>query len=141
MLTRILGPGATLCDGITRRELLRVGGLSLFGGMTLPNLLRGDESSRVPRGKARSVILFNLLGGPSHQDMFDMKPEAPPEIRGAFRPIATSLPGLQICEHLPQTAKWMHKATLIRSVTHTYNAHNPLAMMTGYIGETAQTFA
>jgi hypothetical protein len=138
----IHGPGAKLCDGITRREAMRVGGLSLFGGLTLPRMLEAVErQSARPRGSAKSVILFNLLGGPSHQDMFDMKPDAPAEIRGAFRPIATSLPGLQICEHLPRTAKWMHKATVIRSITHTYNAHNPLAMMTGFSGgDNGQTF-
>src|SRR5262245_22222463 len=107
----ILGGGTKLCDGITRRELMRVGALSLFGGMTLPALLRAaDAPAARRRGPARSVILFNLLGGPSHQDMFDLKPDAPPEVRGEFRPIATSLPGLQVCEHLPRTAKWMHKA-------------------------------
>jgi hypothetical protein len=140
----ILGQGSKLCDGITRREAMRVGGLSLFGGFTLPRLLQASDQRSTARrsGKARSVILFNLLGGPSHQDMFDMKPDAPAEIRGQFRPIATSLPGLQICEHLPRTAKWMHKATVVRTVTHTYNAHNPLAMMTGFAGgENSQIFA
>ncbi len=67
-------------------------------------------------------------------DMFDMKPQAPLEIRGEFQPIDTSLPGLSICEHLPNTARWMHKACVIRTVTHGYNAHNPLAMMTGFTG-------
>jgi hypothetical protein len=140
----ILAQGGKLCDGITRREAMRVGGLSLFGGLTLPRLLEAAEKRAPARrtGKARSVILFNLLGGPSHQDMFDMKPEAPREIRGEFRPIATSLPGLQICEHLPRTAKWMRRATVIRTVTHNYNAHNPLAMMTGFAGgENSQIFA
>ena len=80
--------------------------LSLFGSMTTPRLLRAADSGGATRpGKAKSVILFNLLGGPSHQDMFDLKPTAPAEIRGEFRPIATSLPGLQICEHLPSTAR------------------------------------
>src|SRR4051794_16592306 len=117
----ILGQGSKLCDGITRREAMRIGGLSLFGGLTLPRLLQASEKRSTSRrsGKAKSVILFNLLGGPSHQDMFDMKPDAPAEIRGQFRPIATSLPGLQICEHLPRSAKWMHKATVIRTMTHT----------------------
>lgn len=137
----ILGNATKLCDGITRRELLRVGGLSLFGGMTLPRLLQAADRPAA-RGKARSVILFNLLGGPSHQDMFDLKPDAPAEIRGEFKPIATSVPGLSICEHLPQSARWMHRASLIRTVTHTYNAHNPLALMTGYAGgDPAQLFA
>jgi hypothetical protein len=131
----VLGKGTRLCDGLTRRELMRVGALSLFGGMTLPRLLQaGERAQPRKRGPARSVILFNLLGGPSHQDMFDLKPSAPPEVRGEFRPIATSLTGLQICEHLPQTARWMHRACLIRTVTHHYNAHNPLAMMTGFAG-------
>src|SRR5262245_49966785 len=137
----VLGRGTRLCDGLTRREVLRAGGLSLFAGMSLQRLLKVSASSSRRTGAARSVILFNLLGGPSHQDMFDLKPSAPPEIRGEFRPIASSLPGLQVCEYLPNTAKWMHKACLVRTVTHNYNAHNPLAMMTGFAhGDPAQTF-
>jgi hypothetical protein len=131
----LFGPATRLCDGITRRELMRIGGLSLFGGASVPRLLRAAEQRPArSRGPARSVILFNLLGGPSHQDMVDLKPNAPPEIRGEFRPIATPLVGLQVCEHLPNLARWMHRAALVRTVTHTYNAHNPLAMMTGFTG-------
>ena len=79
-------------DGGTRRELLRVGALSLFGSMTTPRLMRTAGSGGATRpGEARSVILFNLLGGPSPQDMFDLKPLAPAEIRGEFRPIAISV--------------------------------------------------
>src|SRR5262249_11303905 len=138
----ILGSGARLCDGITRREALRVGGLSLFAGMSLPRVLEASDPVPSRRGTARSVILFNLLGGPSHMDMFDMKPNAPAEIRGEFQTIPTSLPGLDICEHLPRMAQWMHRAALIRTVTHNYNAHNPLAMMTGFAGgANSQTFA
>ena len=134
-MLRILGNRTRLCDGMSRREMMRVGGLSLFSGMTLPRLLRAASAAEPSRpGTAKSVILFNLLGGPSHMDMFDMKPQAPVEVRGLFRPIDTSLPGLQICEHLPQTARWMHRASLIRTVPHNYNAHNPLAMVTGYAG-------
>jgi hypothetical protein len=135
----VLGRGSKLCDGFTRREILRVGGLSLFGGLTAPRLLRAAEQGlERGRGRAKSVILFNLLGGPSHMDMFDMKPLAPAEVRGEFKPIATSLPGLHICEHLPNTAKWMHKACLIRTISHTYNSHDPLAIMTGFTGGNAQ---
>ena len=134
-MLRILGTRAPACDGTSRREVLRVGGLSLFGSMTLPRLLqaaaRGQHS---PTPKARSIILVNLFGGPSHLDMFDMKPDAPAEVRGEFWPIATSVPGLRICEHLPRLARWMHKATLIRSVSHTYNSHNPYAVLTGFTG-------
>jgi len=135
-MLRILGNRTQLCDGVTRRELMRVGGLSLFGGMTLPRLLAAARPSPAAPigGSAKSVILLNLLGGPSQMDMFDMKPHAPVEVRGEFQPIDTSLPGLQICEHLPNTARHMHKATIVRTVTHTYNAHNPLAMMTGFTG-------
>jgi len=144
-MIHVLGGGSRLCDGVTRRELMRVGGLSLFGGLALTRLLEARDSAAASKrrhGTARSVILFNLLGGPSHQDMFDMKPDAPPEIRGEFRPIQSSVAGLQVCEHLPKAARLMHKACLIRSVTHNYNAHNPLAMMTGFAGgENAQITA
>ena len=132
-MLRILHGGSTLCDGITRREALRVGGLSLFGTLTLPRLLAARErQSRRRAGKARSVLMFNLLGGPSHMDMVDLKPEAPAEIRGEFRPIATSVPGVRICEHLPRLARWLHKATLIRTFSHGFNSHDPLPFMTGY---------
>ncbi|MDA0834326.1 MAG: DUF1501 domain-containing protein [Planctomycetota bacterium] len=121
--------------GFSRRDVLQIGGLSLFSGMNVPRLLRAaDATIGNPERKAKSVILFNLLGGPSHQDMFDLKPEAPVEVRGEFRPIDTSLSGLQICEHMPGISRIMHRAALIRSVTHGYNAHNPLPIMTGYSG-------
>jgi hypothetical protein len=76
--------------------------------------------------------MFNLLGGPSHIDMFDLKPDAPAEIRGEFRPIASSVPGVMVCEHLPNLAKLMHKACLIRTFSHEFNSHDPLPFMTGY---------
>jgi hypothetical protein len=127
------GPERLLCDGLTRRELMRVSGLSLLSGMTLPRLSRAAESSVAkPSGPAKSVILFNLLGGPSQLDMFDMKPRAPVEVRGEFTSIQTTLPGLQICEHMPNIARIMHKTALIRTVTHGYNSHNPLNIMTGW---------
>jgi hypothetical protein len=128
----ILGPASRLCDGVTRRELLRVGALSLFGGMTTPRLLQARDSGPARTQRARSVIMFNLLGGPSHIDMFDLKPHAPAEIRGEFGPIATSLPGLSICEHLPNLARLMHKACLIRTFSHGFNSHDPLPFLTGY---------
>ncbi|MGE0606915.1 MAG: DUF1501 domain-containing protein [Pirellulales bacterium] len=118
---------------LPRRELLRAGGLSLFGGLTLPRLLQAAENGgNAGRGPAKSILLFNLLGGPSHQDMFDLKPAAPVEIRGEFQPIATSLPGLQICQHLPNLARWMHRGTLIRTFSHLFNSHDPLPIMTGF---------
>jgi hypothetical protein len=134
-LLRILGHQQRLCDLVSRRELMQVGALSLFGGMTLPQFLRAaDATPKMPRGTAKSVIFFNLLGGPSHQDMFDLKPAAPKEIRGEFNPIPTSVPGLQICEHLPNTARRMDRACLMRTVSHTLDTHNPLPIITGFTG-------
>lgn len=132
-MLRVMGRPRVLCDGIPRRELMRAGALSLFGGLTLPRLLEASgQAAPGRRGSARSIILFNLLGGPSHIDMFDMKPDAPEGIRGEFRPIETTLPGLRICEHLPRLARWMHRATLIRSFSHSFNSHDPLPFLTGY---------
>ncbi len=132
-MLRILGVPSTACDGLTRRELLTVGALSLGAGLTLPQFLHATEQ-RPGQGRAKSVILLDLFGGPSHLDTFDPKPAAPREIRGEFQTIRTSLPGLLVSEHLPHTAKLMHRTSLIRSVSHGYNSHNPYAVMTGYTG-------
>ena len=134
-MLRLLSGASQTCDGTTRRELLRVGALSMFGGLTLPRLLQA-EAQQPPRpdGRAKAVILLNLFGGPSHLDMFDPKPAAPSEIRGEFQAIATSVPGVQICEHLPRTAASLHRATLIRTHSHPYNSHNPYNVLTGFSG-------
>lgn len=131
----MLGNPRRCCDGWTRRETLQAGGLSLLGGLfTLPNLLKAEES-RVPThdrpGRAKSVILLYLLGGAATQDMWDLKPDAPAEIRGEFKPIPTNVPGIQICEHLPRMARWMHRAALVRSVNHRAGCHNCLPSYTG----------
>ena len=134
-MLRILGSGNRLCDGLSRRELMRVGGLSLFGGLNwlqTARVAQAENTSGESRGPAKSVIMFNLLGGPSHIDMFDMKPEAALEIRGEFSPISTSVPGLSICEHLPKLSQWMHRGTLIRTFSHMFNSHDPLPFMTGF---------
>ncbi|MFP6765878.1 MAG: DUF1501 domain-containing protein, partial [Planctomycetaceae bacterium] len=131
-MLRITGSSTQLCDGITRRDLMQVGAISSLG-LALPEPLQAIAAGR-PDGAARSVILVNLLGGPSHIDMFDMKPLAPVEIRGGFDPISTSVPGLQICEHLPLTARTMHHSTLIRTHSHLYNTHSPYNLLTGYSG-------
>lgn len=134
-MLRVLGNESTPCDGLSRRELLRVGALSLFGSMTLPRLLEARErSSGASKPKTRTVILLNLFGGPSHIDTFDVKPAAPVEVRGEFRPISTSLPGIQVCHLLPRIARWMNRTCLIRTVSHGYNSHNPYSVMTGYAG-------
>jgi len=131
----MLGSRRRLCDGLTRRETLKAGSLSLLGGaFNLPSLLAAEEKrgTGARPGKARSVILLYLLGGAPTQDMFDLKPNAPDRIRGEFKPVASNVPGIQVCEHLPLTARWMHRAALVRSVNHKAGCHNPLASYTGY---------
>src|SRR5262249_41024831 len=131
----MLGSPRRCCDGLTRRETLKAGALSFLGGFfNLPSLLQAEENRQeyVHPGKAKSVILLYLLGGAATQDMFDLKPNAPPEIRGEFKPIATNVNGIQICEHLPRMAQWMHKAAIIRSVNHKAGCHNCLPCYTGY---------
>src|SRR5215468_5252929 len=101
----ILGRETKLCDGITRRELLRVGGLA-FAGLSLADVLRLQAATPTPTAaRAKSVILIWLRGGASHLDSYDMKPDAPAEIRGEFSPIQTNVPGIQVCEHMPMHAR------------------------------------
>ncbi|MCH7728296.1 MAG: DUF1501 domain-containing protein, partial [Planctomycetes bacterium] len=108
----------------TRRGMLHVGALGA-AGMALPQLLVSDAlASNRLRGAAKSCILFFLEGGPSHIDLWDMKPGAPAEVRGEFRPISTSLSGVHVCEHLPMMARQMHQLAQIRSVHHKVNDHN-----------------
>jgi hypothetical protein len=106
----------------SRRDWLRLGGLGAFG-LSLPALLRAGESAR-RRPVARSCVLFLLHGGPSQLDTWDLKPDAPDNIRGEFKPIATTVPGLRICEHLPRLAQRAHLFSLVRSMTHTAINHN-----------------
>ena len=130
-MLRVLGNKSTACDGLNRREAMQVGGLSLFSGLTLPNLLSADDRGL---GRAKSVILVNLFGGPPHMDMFDLKPNAPEETRGEMKSTSTSVPGLQICDLMPQIATIMDRATLIRTYSHRYNSHNPYNVLTGFDG-------
>ncbi len=109
----------------TRRELLKVGGLGLLG-LQLPGLLHASERGR-SKTRARAVIFLHQFGGPSHHDTLDMKPDAPAAIRGEFRPMATSVPGVQICERLPRLARVLDKCTLVRSVHHEMKNHNSAA--------------
>jgi hypothetical protein len=131
----MLGSKRRLCDGLTRRETLKAGALSLLGGaFNLPSLLALEQNRKAHDrpGKAKSVILLYLLGGAPTQDMFDLKPNAPEKIRGEFKPIASNVAGIQICEHLPLSARWMHKTALVRSVNHKAGCHNPLPSYTGH---------
>src|SRR5207302_11085355 len=113
------------CDGTTRRDFLTVGGTILGGMLSLPRLLAAEARSGIKSHKA--VINVFLPGGPPHLDMWDLKPDAPAEVRGEFRPIATAVPGLQICEHLPRLAGLARSYTLVRSVSH--NNHNHTSMI------------
>lgn len=111
---------------LLRRDVLRIGGLGMLG-LSLPRLLAAEALASTPAARAKSVVFLFQFGGPSHLETFDMKPDAPSGIRGQFAPIPSSAPGIQICEHLPETAKIMDKVTLIRSVHHTMKSHNPAA--------------
>ncbi len=111
---------------VNRRDLLRIGGPGMLG-LTLPKLLRAQESqgtAAAPEARAKSVIFLFQWGGPSHVDTFDMKLTAPQEYRSKYSPISTSVPGMHVCEHLPETAKMMHHFAQIRTVHHTMNNHN-----------------
>ena len=127
MLTFYRSEGSRYCDGMTRRDVLRVGSLG-WGGLTLPGLLRLGEATAAEPGsrlthRARSVIILYLSGGPSQLDMWDMKPSAPEEIRGTFQPIKTNVPEIQVCEHMPRMARLADKYTIIRSMSHHEGDH------------------
>jgi len=138
-MLRILGSPKRFCDGLTRRDMLLAGGLGLCG-LGLADLLRAEES-RPPRpadartgrafGKAKSCILLFLYGSPSQLETFDMKPEAALEVRGEFKPIRSRVPGLDVCELLPNAAKVMDKVTVLRSLTHPYPIHGVAYATTG----------
>ncbi len=127
----IKGNQARLCDGITRRDLVRVGALGTMG-LGLPELLRGEAAAAAAAkavgktGKSpKNCIIFFLMGGQSQLDMWDMKPDAPEMIRGEFKPISTNVDGIQICEHMPRLAKMADKFAIIRSMTHYVKNHAP----------------
>jgi hypothetical protein len=113
---------ARYCDGLRRRDFLRVGALGA-AGLSLADFLRLAEAGEVQRPRATSAIFINLSGGPSHIDTFDMKPDAPAEYRGEFRPSATNVPGMAFCEHLPRLAGCADKFALLRGVSHSLTEH------------------
>jgi hypothetical protein len=132
----ILGRGVCLCDGLTRREVLRVGGLA-FTGLLWSDRLRSRAAAAGQRGtfgKAKACILVFNYGGPSHLDIWDLKPDAPPEISGEFKPIATCVPGVSICGHLPRLAGLAKHYAIVRSVNHRDNDHaiGAYLALTGY---------
>jgi hypothetical protein len=110
------------CDGLRRRDFLKVGVLG-GAGLTLSGYLRMLRAGEVAPAKAKSAVFINLGGGPSHMDMFDLKPDAPAEFRGEFNPIKTNVEGIEICEHLPRLAACADKYAILRGVSHTLAAH------------------
>lgn len=120
---------STHCDGFSRRNFLKVGGMAA-GGLSLDQVL-AMESKSGSSSPHKSIINIYLPGGPSHLDMFDMKPDAPSEIRGEFRPIGTNVPGIQICELFPKLAKIADKFAIVRSLSDSDGAHDCYQCMTG----------
>jgi hypothetical protein len=123
------------CDGLNRRQALRLGSTSLLGGLALPQLLAmQDAQAAKSKARVKSCIFIMLEGGPSHIDMWDLKPEAPAEIRGSFQPVSTNVPGTQISEILPHCGKIVDKFTIMRSHSHKDNAHQTGRhwVLTGY---------
>lgn len=129
MLT-IPGTRSQYCDGMSRRSWMQIGGLAL-GGMALPDILRAEAQSGGQK-RVKGIIMVLLPGGPSHLDMYDLKPEAPAEIRGEFQPIATNVPGIHICELMPRLAGIADKLTFIRSLIGFRNDHNTHWCSTGW---------
>lgn len=136
-MLHILGSTSRLCDGLSRRELLRAGGLSLLG-LSAADLLKTDRLSVADEpttlrsfGKAKACILLYLYGAPSQLETYDPKLDAPVEIRGEFKAIDSAVPGLQVCEHLPNLARVLDRATVVRSMTHPYNIHSAAYALTG----------
>jgi hypothetical protein len=134
-MLKILGSRRAACDGIVRRDFLQAGGIALLG-LGLDRVLRAEESLPVTErernfGRAKSCILVYLYGSPSQLETFDVKPEAPLEIRGELGTIPTSIPGYRICELLPETARVIDRTTVVRSMTHPYPVHGIAYATTG----------
>ena len=121
-MLRVVAGRARLCDGLTRRDFLTVGAL---GALSLGRKSRAATNSQLPPGlgRAKRCLLLFLTGGPPQHDTWDMKPQAPAEIRGELNPIASSVPGTQICELFPKLAKLAHQYCIVRSITHADTVH------------------
>ncbi|MCA9101515.1 MAG: DUF1501 domain-containing protein, partial [Planctomycetales bacterium] len=143
-----------LCDGVSRRELLRIGGLGMLGSLNmsalaLPQLIGSAQASALTEGsgkmfgRAKNIIFLYLTGGPPQHETFDPKPDAPVELRGPFQPIATNVPGIQFCELLPRTSRIADKLAIIRSMATDDHIHSSSGawVLTGYkyVGTNART--
>ena len=129
MLTLLGRKAFRQCDGVSRRSFLQIGGLAL-GGLTLPELLQAEAASGAGHSH-KAVIMIYLTGGPPHQDMVDLKPDAPSDIRGEFDPIDTSLPGVQISEYMPRLAARMDRLVTIRTLVGSDGRHSSFQCVTG----------
>jgi hypothetical protein len=128
----IQGQASRFCVGVSRRGFLKIGGLSFGGGaFTLADLMRA-EAAQGKSNSHKALINIFLAGGPPHQDMWEIKTEAPSEIRGDFKPIKTNVPGIEICEVFPKIAGLMDKAAVIRSVVGCHGGHDGFQCMTGW---------
>ena len=138
----IWGDRQPFCDGVSRRGFLKVGAFGV--GLSLADVLSLRAAARTKAGPAgaasrgKSAIMIYLPGGPSHMDMYDLKPEAPAEFRGEFKPIATNVPGVQVCEHFPLQAKMWDRLAAVRSIV-TVNEHSDTMVMTGFPDRTNRT--
>ncbi|HIL71304.1 MAG TPA: DUF1501 domain-containing protein, partial [Verrucomicrobia bacterium] len=130
MLSILENSSSEFCDGMSRRNFLKIGGLAL-GGLSLPEILKAESTSKGGKTQ-KSLIMIFLPGGPPHQDMFDLKMDAPSGIRGEFQPIRTNVPGIHICELFPRLARLMDKLAIIRSVTGASGDHDAYQCMTGH---------
>lgn len=135
-MLRIVGSGQRHCDGLARRGFLQIGGLAL-GGLSLPEMLRAEAATagieRPRKGLGhKAIIMIYCSGGPSHQDTFDLKMDAPREYRGEFTPISTNVPGVEICEYFPRLARSMDKFAIIRSLYGGPDQHASDLCMSGY---------
>lgn len=131
-MLKILDPAdreSRFCDGLSRRNFLKIGALGA-AGLTLPQLLEAEARAGI-KNSTKSVILIYLVGGPPHQDLFDLKPEAPAEVAGPWKPIKTNVSGVEICELLPMMSQMMDKFTVIRSLSDAQADHDAIQCYTG----------
>ena len=129
MLT-LRGSPIQCCDGLSRRSFLQIGSLAV-GGLSLHDVIRAEQSQGPTNRSSKSVIMVYLSGGLAHQDTFDLKPDAPREIRGEFTGIDSSLPGYQVSELLPQTAHCIHRLAVVRSLVGLQDEHSSFQNLTG----------
>ena len=130
MLKIRFGSTTGYCDGVSRRSFLKLGAMTI-GGLTLADLLRAEALAGVGSSN-KAIINVHLSGGPSHQDMWDLKPDAPAEFRGEFNPIATNVPGMEICEHMPRLATLADKFAVVRSIVGSAGEHSNHQTHTAY---------